>query len=656
MRRALLAVLAASVVAAHPAVGQVEVQAALSRDTVALDQSVEYRLRVSGPGLKEVEEPRLELPAGLTLFGQSRSSEVSIVNGAMERQVTFTLVYRPFRTGTIPIGPATVRVGSERYAAGPVTVTVVEARSLVDAPPPSGEAKRDSAAREWDRGDLGGAPAAEERGVGLPPVFVTNRLDRDEVYVGEQVVLTFAFYQSARSVVLDQPNYASAKTAGFWTQDFNREPEIARELIAGEPYTIQRFHYALFPFTAGEKEIPPATLTLTLRNPGSFLSRGRTRTLAGDTLRLKVRPLPETGRPAGFDGPVGRYALEARVEPRELERDAPATLVLTVSGEGNIATVPDPRLVAPSGVKVFEPEVKARVEPRGFSVRGEKEFRYLIIPKRSGRLDLGEASLDYFDPEAGAYRRVAADLGSLAVSGWSGPARAGEQPAGAVLAGLRPGPLRAPAAAPWTSPLYWLLAVLPVVELALLAAWRRRTRRQAAASAPSRRTAPARPPAGARRALPPAATAGAVRPPATTPRAARDTAGPAAGPGPFLTEPASSASRPARERAPLPSAEDLRRDPGPGNAARVERELLTYLERCYGVALAGCSLSQRERALREAEASAETAARAAAALEALQALAFAPPLARSTALEEALEALERLAQVEGARRVAAPRR
>lgn len=637
MRRALLAVLAASVVAARPAAGQVEVRAALSRDTVALDQSVEYRLRVSGPGLKEVEEPRLELPAGLTLFGQSRSSEVSIVNGAMERQVTFTLVYRPFRTGTISIGPATVRVGSERYAAGPVTVTVVEARSLVDAPPPSGEAKRDSAAREWDRGDLGGAPAEEERGVGLPPVFVTNRLDRDEVYVGEQVVLTFAFYQSTRAVVLDQPNYASAKTAGFWTQDFNREPEIARELIAGEPYTIQRFYYALFPLTAGEKEIPPATLTLTLRNPGSFLSRGRTRTLAGDTLRLRVRPLPETGRPAGFEGPVGRYALEARVEPRELERDAPATLVLTVSGEGNIATVPDPRLVAPSGVKVFEPEVKARVEPRGFSVRGEKEFRYLIIPKRSGRLDLGEASLDYFDPEAGAYRRAAADLGSLAVSGWSGPARAGEQRAGAVLAGLRPGPLRVPAPAPWTSPLFWLLAVLPLVELMLLAAWKRRARRQAAGPAPSRATAHARPPASA-------------------PRAARDTAGPAAGPGPFLSEPASSASRWARGPAPLPLAHDLRRDPGAANAARVERELMTYLERCYGVALAGCSSSQRERALSEAGAPVETAARAAAALEALQAFAFAPPLARATALEEALEALERLEQVEGARRLAGRRR
>nr|MBA2564706.1 protein BatD [Gemmatimonadota bacterium] len=440
-----------------PAAAQVEVRGEVARDTVALNESIEYRITVRGTGVRDVEDPQLELPGGLTLFGRSKTSEVSVVNGAVERTTRFSFVYRPFRTGLVTIGPARVQVGSARHSAASVEVTVVTARapSAVTVP----------AIPDADGADsrLSGLDDVAD----LPPVFVTNRLDRDEAWVGEQVVLSFAFYQSPRAVVLDQPNYSSAKTPGFWTQDFNREPEISRELFGGEPYTIQRFHYALFPLTAGTKDISPASLTLTLRRPGSIFDRGRTRTLSGDTLRLNVRPLPVEGRPAAFAGAVGRYRLQAALEPREVEQNAPATLVLTVTGEGNLATLPRPRLSLGPGVRIFDPEVETHVTPRGLTVRGEKTFTYLVIPQRGGTLELGRAALDYFDPSTGAYASADAALGRLAVRATSG-ALAARDGDGWTLAGIRTKGLEAVPPAPWRTPLFWGLVALPLIGLAAL--------------------------------------------------------------------------------------------------------------------------------------------------------------------------------------------
>jgi tetratricopeptide (TPR) repeat protein len=563
---------------------QVDVRATVSSDTIGLDESVEYQVSVRGAGLSDVESPELSTPAGLTLFGRTQTSEVSIVNGSVERRTVFTLVFRPYRLGTTTIGPATVRVGSDRFHAPPLSVAVVEAgggaaqrRPLTPPalafPPPFADEE----------------PPPEARRGGLPPIFVSNRLDRDTVYVGEQAVLTFAFYQSPRAMVLDQPNYSSAKTPGFWTQDFNREPEITRELLDGEPYTIQRFYYALFPLTPGEKTISPATLTLTLRDPTSFLDRGRTRTLTGDTLHLTVLPLPAEGRPPDFSGPVGRYRLEARVEPRELERDAPANVVITVSGDGNIATISPPRLPETRGLKAFEPEVRAHVDAGSLTVGGSKEFRYLVVPKQSGTIDLGTVSLSYFDPRAGAYRTASVDLGSLAVRRPAGGAELAEGSSGRPLAGIRTGPLDEEDGRPWLRPLFWALAALPPAALAILALGRRKARHRV-------RAAPA------------------VR---------------------------------------LEAAARLREDPTPEGVARAERNLIEHLERRHGVALSGLAVSERETALRRAGVSEPQAALAARAMRALDEVAFAPPWARSAAASRALAALVALEEAERPRRARA---
>lgn len=59
----------------------------------------------------------------------------------------------------------------------------------------------------------------------------------------------------------------------------------------------------------------------------------------GAALELRVDPLPEEGRPAGFSGAVGRFRAEARVE---WGTDASARYELVISGDGDLSTAHAP--------------------------------------------------------------------------------------------------------------------------------------------------------------------------------------------------------------------------------------------------------------------------------------------------------------------------
>jgi hypothetical protein len=67
------------------------------------------------------------------------------------------------------------------------------------------------------------------------------------------------------------------------------------------------------------------------------------RSASAAPLTLEVRPLPEEGRPPGFTGAVGEFALSARAEPRDLPAGGTLRLYVEVSGTGNLRDFELPR-------------------------------------------------------------------------------------------------------------------------------------------------------------------------------------------------------------------------------------------------------------------------------------------------------------------------
>ncbi len=91
-------------------------------------------------------------------------------------------------------------------------------------------------------------------------------------------------------------------------------------------------------------------------------------------------------------------------------------------GEGNIATLPAPVLLADSGnVDIFPPEERLTINRDGTQITGHKSFAYFIVPNQNGRVSLANRfQWVYFDPQSARYDTLRPRL-TLRVGGVADP-------------------------------------------------------------------------------------------------------------------------------------------------------------------------------------------------------------------------------------------
>ncbi|MBU6303181.1 MAG: BatD family protein [Verrucomicrobia bacterium] len=116
---------------------------------------------------------------------------------------------------------------------------------------------------------------------------------------------------------------------------------------------------------------------------------------------LKVRPLPESGRPSGFSGLVGAFRVETAAEPATVGVGQPVTLTLSASGMAAPSLLDLPALLAnsPLAAQFVLPEIPVlpRLEP------GKAIWSLPIRPRHEQVVAIPALTFSYFDPETGAY-------------------------------------------------------------------------------------------------------------------------------------------------------------------------------------------------------------------------------------------------------------
>ncbi len=404
------------VVAAAPnaprAADDVSVRASLDPATIAVGESATLTVRVDG-ALRGVGEPELPDVDGLSFYSAGTSRSMQWINGRMSTSLEYTYLVSADREGTYRISPVRVRVGDRDYTADALTLHVVGARGSVPAPGGGG------APVPAPRGGTARAPrpdASAEDAAARSSIFVRAHVDRDTVYVGQQVTWTLGYYTDGRVALLRSPSYTAPEATGFWVEDL---PQHRYETtLDGRRFSVTEIRRACFPTAPGVAVIGPATVDIvvdafTTRGLlDEFFSRGWSGGLGGkhyalrsDSIRVVVLPLPARGRPAGFTGAVATdVRLQASIDRQRTRVGEPVTLTVTVDGAGNMQAIALPEFPAPDGFRVYEGEAKSSTFRQGESVRGRKSMQYVLVPRRAGRFTLPPVELAYFDPEAGAYR------------------------------------------------------------------------------------------------------------------------------------------------------------------------------------------------------------------------------------------------------------
>ncbi len=369
-----------------------DVTARLDRTHVAAGDDLLLTIRARTRSAAPVT---LALPAltGFTVVGSREVTEVTLeALGGPVRTTTRELELRAQRPGALVIGPVRVEQNGRRVATAALMVTVDSARAgLATAVSPI--------ARRLIEGAT--PPAAGDPG---EHVALTVLLPGDTVLVGQQldVIAVAWFPRELRARLRRAPILTLQTPEGVWSYPGAAPSEVAASrLVRGRWLDLFVAHEAVFPLAPGRIVIPPATVEYAVPASFSFFSREDRFSLRSDTVPVQVLPLPGA-RAAGDPPAVARgLSLDLRLDPPNGRVGEPIAVTATLSGVGNVALWPEPRIGWPAGFRSYAGETGTRVEARDGRIAGAKTFQYLVMPDSAGSFLLPAVRYPYYDLAAG---------------------------------------------------------------------------------------------------------------------------------------------------------------------------------------------------------------------------------------------------------------
>ena len=238
--------------------------------------------------------------------------------------------------------------------------------------------------------------------------FVESEVDNPNPYQGEQVLYTFRFYQAAS--LYDQPEYQSPSFSGFWSEEQSEAQTDYTTEAAGRAYRVTELQAVLFPTVVGEVTIDPATLTI----PGDFFTRGVA--LQTQPITMNVRPLPDNA-PAGFQGAVGQFDIQAQADTAATEVNETVTLHVALRGQGNMNGVADPQWAEGPEWRAFDSKATVNTQFADGVMSGVRSYERLLVPTQPGDLLLPAIEFSFFNPQTESYETASSEPIIIHVTG-----------------------------------------------------------------------------------------------------------------------------------------------------------------------------------------------------------------------------------------------
>lgn len=421
-----------------------------SSDRVEVGELFTIELKAMGDrGTSTPTDADLRVPQGLTVVGKSESSQ-TMING-----------FGPGASIRVGIGVTWQVVGEKpgRYVIpGPTVVwnghRLSSSKIQIQVTPTNGRPRRQPHNPFLGPGGPGftfpwsfrGEPpldedeASDPRAVAElampaapdPVAFLRAVIDKKTVVIGEQVTLSFYVYFRSE---LGIANPHEAPLADFVRMPLLKNPggePVVLALVGGKRYNAKLLDkMAIFPVRAGDLRTGSLRMTFT----GGRFGRGVDRETIDQVIH--VTEPPSAGRPPGYAmGDVGRFSLSATVQPRQIEQGGALAVTIKVTGAGNLPqSLHVPERV---GVEWLDPERKEAVESQKDVITGWRTFGYVVRIGDTGKVDLGDVTLPYWDSIAKKYQVARVELGSVDVKAVALPADAANPASSAAPASIPP--------------------------------------------------------------------------------------------------------------------------------------------------------------------------------------------------------------------------
>lgn len=325
---------------------------------------------------------------------KGQSSSVQIVNGNMTKSVqsTYSYILKANNVGKFTIPSAVAKVKKNEITSRPVSIEVVAARQNSSQGATSGQQQQ--------------SRPRQQAGVQAGDIFLAMSLDRTNVVVGEPIIATLKIYQRVNIAGFEGVTFPTFN--GFWSQELEAPTniEFARETYEGQIYNAALLRkFVLIPQQAGQVTIDPAELiclvNIRVSSGGTSIFDGffddyRTvrQKVASKPVRVNVSALP-SGAPASFGGGVGSFTISAKLSKDVVKTHEAASLIVTVSGRGNVSLLEAPKVSFPPDMEVYDTKISDKVDKGGLS--GSKTYEYPFIPRSYGDFVIEPVKYTYYD-------------------------------------------------------------------------------------------------------------------------------------------------------------------------------------------------------------------------------------------------------------------
>lgn len=381
-----------------------EIKIFISIDKTRVEAGNHFRLTIGVQGAFDTDIPQITPPENFILmYGPSVSTQTSIVNNVVSIFRGFTYSFSPTETGKFELGPASLEYKGKVYTSNIVRIEVVKRT------PFEGGVNIDPDRERSKRIDI------------YKRIFIELTTDKKEAYIYEQIIESFKlFFQ--KGLPIDNLDYDAASTKSFLAEKLGEERRY-EEVRDGILYNVIELRTALFPLVSGNIEIPPAKFKcdIIIRQQSysnsifdEFIGRGGRKypiERSTDSIKLKIKSLPELDKPEDFAGTVGKFTMDVLAKPIKVKVGDPITLSINIRGEGNIQTIGEP-VITPGDekdFKIYPAETDMTITDRGEGIRGEKLFSKVIEPQHEDIDFIPVISFSYFDPELEKYKTITHD-------------------------------------------------------------------------------------------------------------------------------------------------------------------------------------------------------------------------------------------------------
>jgi len=374
-----------------------KVEINLGADEVGLRENFKITVTIQNGRIRSYDNfPDI---AGFNKRGTNTSSSISFVNGRRSSTESITMNYGPTREGVFTLKPFEIAINGKKYRSRGKKIKVI---------PQSKRKQKQNPFFSDPFDDFFGDKKQNQEFVNVEAdAFFALSTNKSEVYQGEGVTVTLAFYVSNKNIAdmrfheLGQQIteiVKKIKPENCWEENFNIDNiNGEKTTINGESYVQYKIYQAAyFPLNSEDIEFPAVPLNMVkykVAKKPSFFGRNKQEDFQkfySKAKKVVVKELPD--HPLKESVSVGNFRLRENIDKKTLKTGDSFTYNFDIGGIGNISAINEPMIPAGDQIEIYDPSVKQDIKKASNRISGTKEFQFYGVPNEPGNYDLK----DYF--------------------------------------------------------------------------------------------------------------------------------------------------------------------------------------------------------------------------------------------------------------------